>query len=362
MNIVPQLIEAYQELNDAQRAIISHDDGPLLVIAGPGSGKTLSLILRVMNILLQNKAQPSEIVLCTFTEKAANEMHNRLMTLAKKVGYHGELSQMQVGTIHTLCNNLITEYRHHTRLGNDYRVLDQFAQRLFIFQHLRVIGRDGALAVFQAKWGTTWKVVEQLQGYFDKIMEELVDRHRLHADNREFQRYLAQAYDIYSILLMRENCISFAAQLHTAHTLLNTSEVNQKIIKKIRYVFVDEYQDTNYIQEEIILKLASATNNLCVVGDEDQALYRFRGATVRNILEFKDRLPNCSVKYLTTNYRSHKTIVHQYDQWMASADWTNPGKPPFRFDKTIEPDKNVIHPDYPAAFCIQGKDIYDEAE
>jgi DNA helicase-2/ATP-dependent DNA helicase PcrA len=362
MNIAPQLLQAYPTLNDAQRAIISHEDGPLLVIAGPGSGKTLSLILRAMNILLLDKAQPSELILCTFTDKAAHEMSNRLMTLAKKVGYQGELSQVQTGTIHTICNQLITEYRHHTHLGNDYQVLDQFTQRLFIFQHLDEIARHGALDVFLNKWETLWLVARRLQEYFDKVMEELVDWRQLRADTRVFHRSLADAYNQYARLLMRENCISFSAQLHTAHRLLHNPEVNQKIIQKVRYMFVDEYQDTNYIQEQIITKLASATGNLCVVGDEDQALYRFRGATVRNILEFKDGVPNCTLKYLTTNYRSHQDIVHKYDRWMASADWTNAGKTPFRFKKTIEPDENTLHPDYPAIFCIQGKDIYDEAE
>jgi DNA helicase-2/ATP-dependent DNA helicase PcrA len=362
MNIAPQLLQAYPTLNDAQRAIISHEGGPLLVIAGPGSGKTLSLILRAMNILLLDKAQPSELVLCTFTDKAANEMSNRLMTLAKRVNYRGDLSQLQIGTIHTICNQLIREYRHHTRLGNDYQVLDQFTQRLFIFQHLDEIALDSALPYFLNKWETPWLVAKHLQEYFDKMMEELVDWRRLRADIREFQRHLAYAYNEYCRLLKSENCISFAAQLYTAYTLLHNSDVCHKIIQKVRYVFVDEYQDTNYIQEQIIKKLASATDKLCVVGDEDQALYRFRGATVRNILEFKDRVPNCTSRYLTTNYRSHKDIVGKYDRWMASTDWTNAEKTPFRFDKTIEPDTNAFHPDYPATFCIQGKDIYDEAE
>ena len=362
MDIAPQLIRAYPTLNDAQRAIISHEEGPLLVIAGPGSGKTLSLIFRVMNILLLNKAQPSELVLCTFTEKAANEMHNRLVTLAKEVGYEGQLSQLQVGTIHSICNNLIIRYRHYTHLGNDYQVLNQFTQQLFIFQHLDEIAQRGALSFFLNKWETQWEVAKHLQEYFDKMMEEFVDKQQLRADHRKFQRHLADAYSEYSSLLKRENCVSFAALLRTAYTLLNRAEINQKIIEEVRYVFVDEYQDTNYIQEEIIRKLSSATGNLCVVGDEDQALYRFRGATVRNILEFKDRVPDCTRMYLTTNYRSHRDIVYKYDRWMATADWTNIGKTPFRFDKTIEPDKSMPHPDYPATFCIQGKDIYDEAE
>ena len=118
---------------------------------------------------------------------------------------------------------------------------------------------------------------------------------------------------------------------------------------------VDEYQDTNYIQERLLDRLSEASGNLCVVGDEDQALYRLRGATVRNILEFPDSHPGALVIKLTTNYRSHETIVCAYDQFMASADWSNPaGGPPFRFDKTIAPDPATTFPEYPAVFSIWG--------
>src|SRR2546421_5965784 len=118
MDIAPelQLLPESLDLNDEQRAIITHDDGPLLVIAGPGSGKTRSLILRAMNLLLLDKARPEELVLCTYTEKAANEIRNRLMTLAKEVGYQGDLSQLRAGTIHGICNQMIMEYRHNTPL------------------------------------------------------------------------------------------------------------------------------------------------------------------------------------------------------------------------------------------------------
>lgn len=349
-------------LNGAQRAIIKHDDGPLLVIAGPGSGKTLSIILRAMNILLLGKAEPSQIVLCTFTEKAANEMQTRMMALANEVGYEGDLSGLRIGTIHGICNQLILEHRHHTPLGNDYRLLDQFEQWLFIFHHLGVIGARGGLPIFQEKWGTHWNIAKRLQEYFDKMMEELIDTRRLRADGRPFQCHLANAYDAYGKLLMRENCVSFAAQLRLAHTLLYNDNASQEIVDGIRYVFVDEYQDTNYIQEQIICQLSSATNNLCVVGDEDQALYRFRGATVRNILEFDTHHTPCTTMDLTTNYRSNEQIVRKYDLWMKSHNWAGTANARFRYGKTIEPDNSKQHPHYPAVFSIHGKDIYDEAE
>src|SRR5262249_21764688 len=121
-------------------------------------------------------------------------------------------------------------------------------------------------------------------------------------------------------------------------------------------------QDTNYVQEQVLTMLASATRNICVVGDEDQSLYRFRGATVRNILEFPKNFPDCKQADLTTNYRSHGRIVRAYDRWMASADWSNSKGPPFRFDKAIEPDPEGEFPEYPAVISIWGTNARDEGE
>src|SRR6266702_8627599 len=119
-------------------------------------------------------------------------------------------------------------------------------------------------------------------------MEEDVDVDQTCFRSNPFRSHLARAYRKYQRVLIRENCVGFASLEKIAHQLLCNAEHSCKITQGIRYVFVDEYQDTNYIQEQIVLRLASATGNICVVGDEDQALYRFRGATVRNILEFPD--------------------------------------------------------------------------
>src|ERR1051326_2557499 len=371
MNIAPELkvLREGRGLNDEQRAIITHDDGPLLVIAGPGSGKTHSLILRVMNLLLLDKARPEEFVLCTFTEKAANEMLTRLTALARRIDYRKDLSLMRIGTIHSLCNRLIMEYQHCTPLKNGYKRLDNFSQQLFLLKHLDRICGNGAINAFKKEWETRWQVARRLQDSFDKITEELVDIECLLAANCPSIRLLAHAYNIYRKVLIDENCVSFAALQKFAYNLLHDPEISRQITLDIRYVFVDEYQDTNCIQEQIILKLASARKNLCVVGDEDQALYRFRGATVRNILDFPNTANmffgldgSCTCIQLTTNYRSHPQIIEANDLWMKSADWSGQNGQRFRFDKTSRPDVNARHFDYPAVLSIRGEDGKDEAE
>ena len=177
-----------------------------------------------------------------------------------------------------------------------------------------------------------------MRGYFDKITEELIDPARLCNAAEPFLRRLGVAYMAYQRAVFSNNRLDFAHQQRLVYDLLCDPLVADGLTRDVRYVMVDEYQDTNFIQEQLLLKLSAATRNLCVVGDEDQSLYRFRGATVRNILEFTTRVPDCTVVKLTTNYRSHKRIVQAYDRWMASADWSNPRGLPFRYDKTIQPD------------------------
>ena len=361
MTIAPAIIEHYPDLNDAQQAIIGHIDGPLLVIAGPGSGKTYCVVLRALNLLLLSKAQPRNLVLCTFTEKAAFEMRDRLAAAARAVAYTGDLSELTVSTIHGWCNRLLTQHRHRTPLGHSYETLDELTQLLFIFDHFDEIVGPPVNDLYLTHWKTRWTAIEGIHGYFDKITEELLDPVLLTASSNDLLVALGQAYLAYRRCLLENNRVDFANMQRMILDLLDDSAVCEVVTRDIGYVLVDEYQDTNFIQERLLFKLSSRTANLCVVGDEDQSLYRFRGATVRNILEFPQRMPQCTVVKLTTNYRSHQEIVRRYDRWMASGDWSNPGGVPFRFDKTIEPDPKAKYPDYPAVFSIWGKDARDEA-
>lgn len=361
-HIAPDLQKKYPYLNEAQRAIIAHAEGPLLVIAGPGSGKTFSLALRALNLLLLGKASPREIIVCTFTEKAAFELRDRISAIARSILYKGDLSELSVSTIHGLCNRILTTHRHRTPLGNNYETLDELTQLLFLFDHFNEIVGPPENGKYLGKWATRWTTIKGLRAYFNKITEELVDPVSLIASENRFLQCVAKAYLAYREALFANNRLDFAHQQKLVYDLLLDTSIADSVIRDLKYLMVDEYQDTNFIQEQLILKLTEKTRNLCVVGDEDQSLYRFRGATVRNILEFASGVPDTRVVKLTTNYRSHPRIVEAYDRWMASADWANPSGPPFRYEKTIRPNPEVEYPEYPAVFAIWGKDKRDEAE
>lgn len=361
MTLAPAILAHYPDLSDAQRAVVGHVDGPLLVIAGPGSGKTYSVVLRALNLLLLGKAEPKQLALCTFTEKAAFEMRDRLAAAARKVSYSGDLSELTVSTIHSLCNRVLLEHRHRTQLGHSYETLDELTQLLFIFEHFEEIIGSAENDLFLGRWATRWTAIEGTRGYFDKITEELVDPKMLIASGDSFLAAIGKAYQAYEKALLAANRIDFAHLQSMVLDLLKEPATYEAVTRDLKYVLVDEYQDTNYVQEQLLLKLTEKTRNLSVVGDEDQSLYRFRGGTVRNILEFPQQMPGCTTFKLTTNYRSHRTIVERYDRWMASADWTNRAGMPFRYDKTIEANEGATHPDYPAVFAIWGRGQRDEA-
>ena len=361
MSIHPAVLDHYPELNRSQREVIGHLRGPLLVIAGPGSGKTYSIVLRALNLLLLKKAAPNEMVLCTFTEKAAYEMRDRLAAAARRVDYEGDLSELTVSTIHGFCHRVLTRLRHRTDLGPDFEILDQLTQLLFIFDRFDQIIGSSEGGRYLTRWQTRWGAIGQVSGYFNKITEELVDPHRMAADDDPFISAVGAAYLNYRTALAENNWVDFAFLQRHVYDLLDEPGAADFVSSGLRHVLVDEYQDTNYIQEQLLLKLAGDERNLCVVGDEDQSLYRFRGATVRNILEFPRRAPGCRTVKLTTNYRSHPAIVERYDRWMASADWSNPDGDSFRYDKTITADPQADHPEYPAVISIWGAGAKDEA-
>src|SRR5581483_10235669 len=223
-------------MNTAQKAIISHKRGPLLVIAGPGSGKTRSLILLAMNLLLCGDAEPSQIVLCTYTEKAAYELQDRLASIAKDVQYTKDLSKLRVGTIHGICQQLVDEYLHETSLSSGYNTLDQFHQRLLVFDHLAEICPGSALPFLRDRWGTDWEVAKHLASSFDVIAEELI-LEKLQEDKPRLAReqtiasallcYVIDAYQGYRKVLLKTNSTDFAHLQKWTHKLLSQTKILQ---------------------------------------------------------------------------------------------------------------------------------------
>jgi DNA helicase-2/ATP-dependent DNA helicase PcrA len=263
--IAPAILREYPAMSTAQREVVAHDAGPLLVIAGPGSGKTFTLVLRTINLLLLGKAKPSQFIVCTFTEKAAYELRDRIAAASRRLGYNQDLSELNVGTIHGVCNGILQAHRHRTPLGNNYDTLDDLTQLLFLFEHFEEIVGTEHDGKYLGKWRTKWSSIEGLRDYLNKVTEELVDADIMSAATNPFLQELSRSYNAYQVKLLQHNKIDFAFQQKLVHDLLLNPDFLKSVSNRIRYVMVDEYQDTNYIQEQVLTQLASSTGNLCVV-------------------------------------------------------------------------------------------------
>lgn len=348
--------------NPDQERAIKHTEGPLLIIAGPGSGKTEVLIYRTLNLILCKSVKPENILLCTFTEKAAEQLKARLKLYLYKCGREDiDLSKMSVGTIHSICNSIIQDHiNHFPRLHKNYEVLEELTRALFLYENFDEIFGDPIGGKYLGRWQSLWYTIEHVTLYFNKITEECIDVHLLRKDKRAFVQLLADAYLRYKKKLEESNRIDFSLQQRYVLDLIRNDEgVKKKLRNQYRYLMIDEYQDTNYVQEQILFDLAKPRNNICVVGDDDQALYRFRGATVRNILEFKSHFKNgdCAEVKLQTNYRSHRDIINIYNEFMNDPIWEDKGRLKYRLPKKIthDPKSHEATLDYTSVFAITGQ-------
>ncbi len=361
--ISPFISRQRPELDAQQLEVIAHGDGPLQVIAGPGSGKTTCLADRAANLVLTGRVDPNELVLCAFTQEAAREIRTRFNGTLRAAGYASDLSRVTICTIHSLCHRLLTQRGQAIGLLPGYRLLNLADQLDLMETHYdRIFGPDHAvLAHRNDRWTEPDGAVVEARRYFDRISDDLIDPDRLVASGLPFQAALGRCYLRYGQLLWEAHAVDFAHLQTWALALLEDAPTRADLSAGVRHLLVDEYQDTSFAQERLLLHLASAHGNICVVGDDDQAIYRFRGARVDNITRFRARLTGCRVLYLTNNYRSHRDVVATFNRWMASGDWSNPAGADYRFRKTIVPRSTHANGDHPAVVSVVGSDRRDEA-
>ena len=344
--------------NAQQQEAIRTTDGPVLIIAGPGSGKTFTLVERIV-YLITHKGVPRECLLVvTFTDKAAREVTTRISNRLAELGIQFNLNEMYLGTFHSICLRLLEDYREFTRLKRSFTLFDQFDQQYFLYQHIKEFRElPDAQLVMGADLSGRWKQSANLLKWLNKVSEEALDSNELAVAPAPEIRALSTCFLKYQELLLEHNSLDFSGiQYEALQLLLKHPEVLASLQERLTYLMVDEYQDTNTIQERILLLLAGDRQNLCVVGDDDQGLYRFRGATIRNILEFPTLFENgkCKQVKLTVNYRSHPDIIRFYNEWMKEQVWDD-GSRVFRFAKQIEPREDDF-PDLPTAVRLSASD------
>lgn len=310
--------------NEKQREAISTSEGPVLITAGPGTGKTYTLVQRTLYLIKERGVRPENILIATFTEKAAKE-------LVTRISNELNVNEMYIGTFHSLCLRFLKEHLENTRLRKNFRLMDAFDQQYLVFQNLKRFKDE----VFSSP--SSWVRAGKICSYVNKLSEELISPEKLINDDDVSIAAIGRIFQTYNDLLAENNLLDFSSIMaETFRMLSENREVLEELRSKITYIMVDEYQDTNNIQEQIIFLLAGNRKNICVVGDDDQGLYRFRGATIRNILEFpkKFKPDECRIIPLVMNYRSNDGIINFYNRYMSTPlyfQWDG-----FRYEKTIQ--------------------------
>ena len=288
--------DIYSTLNPQQQEAVYHTEGPLLILAGAGSGKTRVLTHRIAYLIDKKGINPWNILAITFTNKAASEMRERV---DKIVGFGSE--SVWVSTFHSTCVRILRRYID--RLGYDTRfaIYDTEDQKTLMKEVCRKLNID------------TKKTKERsLLAQISHAKDELItpDEMELNAGGDFVKKKVAEVYREYQAALRRNNALDFDDLIvKTVELFQNCGDVLENYQERFRYIMVDEYQDTNTAQFELIRLLADGYRNLCVVGDDDQSIYKFRGANIRNILDYEKIYPDAKVIKLEQNYRSTQNIL-----------------------------------------------------
>lgn len=289
--------DLFDGLTDAQREAVAHVDGPLLVLAGPGSGKTTVVTRRVAH-LISTGIPPWQILALTFTNKAAGEMRERIEKLLPEnlPGKRG----LTIATFHSFCVRLLRRYADAAGLSARFSIYDASDQRDALKLAMKEAGID-------SKNFTPASIA----GEISKAKNHLIDAHAFKQQAGDFHaRTVAKAFEAYQKILRRNDALDFDDLLLITARLLRSNEaVRTELQTRFQYLMIDEYQDTNFAQFTIAHALASAHRNICVVGDPDQSIYAWRGADIRNILEFEEHYPNSKIIPLGQNFRSTSHIV-----------------------------------------------------
>lgn len=356
--------DAQFDPNKNQKEAILHTDGPLFLPAGPGSGKTRVLLWRVINLIVNHNIAPQEIYLSTFTEKAALQLRDGLRAMLGAVtaisNQPYDISKMYVGTVHSLCQRMLRDRRFQPdrHRARPPVIKDELAQYMFIRRRsnwksllkaggLEKNGNRTINGLFEDHGNSRHKAISNLISFFNRLSEEVIDPET--ASKRissETLKQLVKIYRAYLNLLHNDGGPEFTDLSLLQQQAVHLAEAHDSARRVFKHVIIDEYQDTNTVQERLFFLLAQGYGNICIVGDDDQALYRFRGATVENFVEF----PRRCLKYLDrevrtlvlgTNYRSREQIVDFYGHFIRHpyCDWCKPRRRgSYRVNKEIIAD------------------------
>ena len=286
----------YETLNDMQQLACYHTEGPLLILAGAGSGKTRVLTHRIAYLIEEKNVNPYNIMAITFTNKAASEMRNRVN---KIVGFGAE--QVWVSTFHSACVRILRRYIDRIGYNNDFSIYDTEDEKKIIREVIKRLNLDSKIYKENA-------MLHKISDFKNKLLTTGDVEAMAQKDFKMVN--ISKIYNDYQDTLFRNNALDFDDLIMLTVKLFNqVPEVLESYQNRLSYIMVDEYQDTNAAQFAFVKMLADKNKNICVVGDDDQSIYKFRGADISNILQFEKYFPNARIVKLEQNYRSTKNIL-----------------------------------------------------
>ncbi|MCB2223193.1 MAG: DNA helicase PcrA [Actinobacteria bacterium] len=285
----------FADLNPTQREAVAATEGPVLVVAGAGSGKTRVLTYRIAHLIGDLDVSPYSILAITFTNKAADEMKQRVAAMVGRVA-----RGMWVSTFHSACVRILRREAHRLGYRSSFSIYDDIDARRLVEYCVRDLDLDPKK--FPPK---------QIRAAISRAKNELIDFESFAAqDTGPYHERVSDVYRLYQQRLLEASAMDFDDLLMVTVELLGAfPEVLAEYQRRFRYIMVDEYQDTNHAQYRLVQMLAAGHRNVCVVGDSDQSIYAFRGADIRNILEFERDYPDARIVVLDRNYRSTQTIL-----------------------------------------------------
>ena len=290
------LKKQYEQLTPSQKKAVFHTEGPLLVIAGPGSGKTRVITYRI-SALIDSGVSPHSICAITFTNKAADQMRQRTIDLGTPPGPH-------ISTFHSLCVRILREFAAKAGINPNFSVYDDADQTRCIKQAVKDCDLDS----------TNFPPARMLDAV-STLKNKLIDVEHFKSQAEDFFSInLAKIYERYQQILSEHSALDFDDLLaKAAHLLQNYPEVRSLLGSRFKFLLIDEYQDTNHAQYKFAKALVSTHNNICATGDPDQSIYRWRGADIRNILDFENDWPDATIVKLEENFRSTPNILEVAD-------------------------------------------------
>lgn len=361
--ISPQIINQFSHLTESQKQVIAHEDGPLLVLGGAGCGKTYTMSLKLLNILQQKKCNSYQVAICStqFNQDIKRHFKGQLAELSEQLNCQNLLNQIPIFSFEDLCFNLLNQWKHPILKSRQFKRLDHLTQLLFMHENFEELDIPFSEGKYFDRWSNRWVTIQYLVEFFNKITSELVNPNQMKKSINKFHKDLAKSYLKYQELLLRFNYLDQGHLQRTVLEILTDEEFNVEANTSLQYLFLENYQDTSFLQEQILIHFNKRGIYLSLFADDLQSSYRHKGQLLSNVHTFHERYEDYKIIQLNINFSAHPDITETIEHWINTANWQG-GKTnySFRYPTPIQAKQGVDDYNYPSVFCVKAGNLQQE--